>query len=141
MLIPKKVKHRKWQKGRSRKRQVETRGLTLSYGDYGLKALEAARLSSRQLEAARRAITNFIKREGKLWTRIFPDKPVTKRPPEVTMGGGKGSVDHYVFPIRPGRIIFELQATTPEIAREALRRAGYKLPFKTKIVSKTGEQG
>ncbi len=137
MLIPKKIKHRKWQKGRSRKRKIETRGLALSYGEYGLKALEVSRISSRQLEAARRTITNFIKREGKLWTRIFPDKPVTKRPPEVTMGGGKGSVDHYVFPVRPGRIIFELQAATPEIAREALRRAGYKLPFKTKIVSKS----
>jgi large subunit ribosomal protein L16 len=139
MLIPKKVKHRKWQKGRSRKRQVETRGLTLSYGEYGLKAIEAGRLSSRQLEAARRAITNFIKREGKLWLRVFPDKPVTKRPPEVTMGGGKGSVDHYVFPVRPGRIIFELQTAKAEVAKEALKRAGYKLPFKTKVVSRVGE--
>src|SRR3990167_9095119 len=108
MLIPKKVKHRKWQKGRSRKRNVETRGLELSFGQYGLKALEAARLNSRQIEAARRTITGYIKREGRLWIRVFPDKPITKRPPETTMGGGKGSVDHYVFPVRPGRVIFEL---------------------------------
>lgn len=139
MLIPKKVKYRKWQKGRSRKRQVETRGLTVSYGKYGLKAAESGRINSRQLEAARRTITNFIKREGKLWIRVFPDKPVTKRPPEVTMGGGKGSVDHYVFPVRPGRIIFELEAGSPEIAKEALRLAGHKLPFKTKIVGKSDE--
>ena len=96
MLFPKKVKHRKWQKGRSKSRTVETRGLTLSYGEYGLKALEAGRLNSRQIESARRTITNFIKREGRVWIRVFPDKPVTKRPPEVTMGGGKGSVDHFV---------------------------------------------
>ncbi|MEK7212071.1 MAG: 50S ribosomal protein L16 [Patescibacteria group bacterium] len=136
MLIPKKVKHRKWQKGRSRKRQIETRGLELNYGQFGLKAMEGARLNSRQIEAARRTITNFIKREGRLWIRIFPDKPVTKRPPETTMGGGKGSVDHYVFVVRPGRIIFEMDAAKPEIAQEALRLAAYKLPFRTKIVSR-----
>ncbi len=96
MLIPKKVKHRKWQKGRSLTRKVETRGLSLSYGQFGLKAVEGARLNSRQIEAARKTITNFIKREGRLWIRVFPDKPITKRPPETTMGGGKGSVDHYV---------------------------------------------
>ena len=137
MLIPKKVKHRKWQKGRSRKRNVETRGLELSFGQYGLKALEAARLNSRQIEAARRTITGYIKREGRLWIRVFPDKPITKRPPETTMGGGKGSVDHYVFPVRPGRVIFKLDTSSPEIAREALRRAAYKLPFKTRVISKT----
>ncbi len=136
MLIPKKVKHRKWQKGRSLGRQVETRGLTLSYGEYGLKALESAQMTSRQIESARRTITNFIKREVRLWIRIFPDKPVTKRPPEVTMGGGKGSVDHYVFQVRPGRILFELDAPDAEIAKEALRLAGYKLPVKTKIITK-----
>ena len=136
MLIPKKVKHRKWQKGRSLGRTVETRGLTLSYGEYGLKSLESARLTSHQIEAARRTITNFIKREGRLWIRVFPDKPVTKRPPEVTMGGGKGSVDHYVFEVRPGRIIFELEAADANAAKEALRLAGYKLPVKTKIISK-----
>ena len=139
MLIPKKVKHRKWQKGRSKKRQVETRGLVLSYGPYGLKALTAGRLNSRQIEAARRTITNFIKREGRLWIRVFPDKPVTLRPPETTMGGGKGSVDHYVFVVRPGRIIFEIQAASEEIARKALHLAGYKLPFKTKVIGKSDE--
>ncbi len=136
MLLPKKVKHRKWHKGRSLSRQVETRGLTLSFGEYGLKATEASRINSRQIEAARRAITNFIKREGRLWIRVFPDKPITKRPPEVTMGGGKGSVDHYVFQVKPGRIIFELQVGNPETAKEALRLASHKLPFKTRIIQK-----
>ena len=136
MLVPKKVKHRKWQKGRSLKRTVETRGLSVSYGTYGLKSMESAWLNSRQTEAARKTITNFMKRKGKLWIRVFPDKPITKRPPEVTMGGGKGSVDHYVVPIRPGRILFEVDGVTPEIAREALRLAGYKLPVKSKIVEK-----
>ena len=136
MLLPKKVKHRKWHKGRSRKRTVETRGLSVSYGEMGLKALEAAWLNSRQIEAASRTITNYMKREGRLWIRVFPDKPVTARPPELTMGGGKGSVDHYVFPVRPGRIIFEMDGSTPEKMKEALKRAGHKLPFKSKVVSK-----
>ncbi len=136
MLIPKKVKHRKWQKGRSRNRQVETRGLELSYGQYGLKATEASRLNSRQIEAARRTITNFLKREGRLWIRIFPDKPITKQAPEKTLGGGKGSVDHYVFEVRPGRVIFELDAPNPVAAKEALRLAAYKLPFKSRIISR-----
>lgn len=136
MLIPKKVKHRKWQKGRSRKRQIDTRGTSLSYGQVGLKALSPAWLNSRQIEAARRAITNFLKREGRLWIRVFPDKPVTLRPPEVTMGGGKGSVDHYVFPVRSGRIIFEVDGAAPEKMKQALTRASHKLPFKAKIVTR-----
>lgn len=136
MLVPKKVKHRKWQKGRSKKRKVETRGLTLSFGTFGLKALESAWLNSRQIEAGRRTITNFLKREGRLWIRVFPDKPVTARPPEMTLGGGKGSVDRYVFPVRPGRIIFEIDGVSIATAKEALRRAGHKLPFKVKFVSK-----
>jgi large subunit ribosomal protein L16 len=136
MLIPKKVKHRKWQKGRRLGRKVETRGLTVAYGSWGLKALEGARLDSRQIESARRTITNFIKREGKLWIRIFPDKPVTKRPPEVTMGGGKGAVDHYIFQVRPGRVLFEMDGVKPEVAKEALRLAGFKLPVKTRVISK-----
>ena len=139
MLIPKKVKHRKWQKGRSKNRAVETRGLVLSYGQFGLKALEGGRLNSRQIESARRTITHHIKREGRLWIRVFPDKPVTKRPPEVTMGGGKGTVDHYVFVVRPGRVLFEMDAATPEIAKEALRLAGHKLPFKTRILIRENE--
>ncbi len=136
MLIPKKVKHRKWQKGRSRKRLTETRGVELNYGTFGLKAVEPAWLDSRQIESARRAVTNFLKREGRLWIRVFPDKPVTQRPPETTMGGGKGSVDHYVFPVRPGRIILELDGVSQETAKEALRRAAHKLPFKSRVVEK-----
>ncbi|MBI3589151.1 MAG: 50S ribosomal protein L16 [Candidatus Liptonbacteria bacterium] len=136
MLIPKKVKHRKWQKGHSKGRAVETRGLHLSYGQYGLKALGSSWLNSRQIEAGRRVITNFIKRQGRLWIRVFPDKPITKRPPESTLGGGKGSVDHYVFPVKPGRIIYELDGVSKEIALRALKLAGYKMPFKTKVIVK-----
>lgn len=136
MLIPKKVKHRKWHKGRSRSRKVETRGLDISYGSFGLKAMGSAWITSNQIEAARKAMTNLLKREGRLWIRIFPDKPVTARPPELTMGGGKGSVDRYVFPVRPGRIIFELDGISEEKARQAFRVAGFKLPFKTKVVVK-----
>lgn len=133
MLVPKKVKHRKWQKGRSRKREVETRGTTLAFGAYGLKADGSAWITSRQIEAARKAMTRYVQRGGKIWIRIFPDKPVTKRPPEVTMGGGKGAPDHYVFPVRPGRILFEMDGVARDIAQEALRRAGAKLPMKTKF--------
>jgi large subunit ribosomal protein L16 len=136
MLVPKKVKHRKWHKGRSRNRLVETRGTQLNFGQFGLKAVSASWLNSRQIEAARKAITNSVKREGRLWIRVFPDKPVTKRPPETTLGGGKGSVDHYVFPVRPGRVIFEMDGVSLEKAKVALRLAGHKLPFKTTIVSK-----
>lgn len=132
MLQPKKVKHRKWFKGRSR--GIETRGTDLAFGSYGLKAEEARWLTSRQIEAARRAITHHIQRGGKVWIRVFPDKPVTKKPPEVTLGGGKGSVDHYVFPVRPGRVLFEMDGVTPEIASAALRRAAAKLPIKTRII-------
>ena len=136
MLVPKKVKHRKWQKGRSKGRTVETRGLTLSYGQFGLKATECAWLNSRQIEAGRRTITNFLKREGRLWIRVFPDKPVTMRPPEMTLGGGKGSVDRYVFPVRPGIIIFEIDGVSRITAEAALKRAVYKMPFKSKFVSR-----
>ncbi len=136
MLLPKKVKHRKWHKGRNKKRQVETRGLNVSYGEYGLKALESAHLNSRQIEAARKTITNYMKRRGRLFIRIFPDKPITKRPPETTLGGGKGSVDHYVAVIRPGRVIFEMDGVDLITAKEAFRLAGFKLPFKSKFVTK-----
>lgn len=136
MLTPKKVKHRKWQKGRSKGRTVETRGIHLNYGQFGIKAMESVWLTSKQIEAARRAITGHVKREGKLWIRVFPDKPITKRPPETTMGGGKGSVEYYVFPVRPGRIIFELDGVSKEIATRAFQLAGYKLPFKTKMVTR-----
>lgn len=136
MLIPKKVKHRKWQKGRSPKRKVETRGISLSFGSFGLQALENAWINSRQIEAARKALTHFTKKGGRVWIRIFPDKPVTKRPPETTMGGGKGGVEYYVFPVRVGRILFEIDGLAREIAEQALKRAGHKLPVKTRIVSK-----
>jgi large subunit ribosomal protein L16 len=136
MLIPKKVKHRKWMKGRSKNRKVEVRGTTLAYGTYGLKATSSAWINSRQIEAARRTITNHVKRAGKVFIRIFPDKPITERPPEVTMGGGKGSVDHYVFPVRPGRILFEMDGVTEQMAREALRLAGFKVPVRTRFVKK-----
>lgn len=136
MLLPKKVKHRKWQKGRSKKRTVETRGTGVAFGSFGLQSLESSWINSRQIEAARKAITFFTRKGGKMWIRIFPDKPVTKKPPEVTLGGGKGAVDHYVFPVKPGRMLFEIDGVKGETAREALRRAGHKLPVKTRIVEK-----
>ncbi|OIO49759.1 MAG: 50S ribosomal protein L16 [Parcubacteria group bacterium CG1_02_42_13] len=136
MLIPKKVKHRKWHKGRNKKRVKETRGTSIAYGTFGLKSTESAWVTSRQIEAARRTVSNFTKRGGKFWIRIFPDKPITKRPPEVTMGGGKGAVDHYVFPVKPGRILFEIDGINEETARKALILAGHKLPVKTKVVKK-----
>lgn len=136
MLIPKKVKHRKWQKGRSLKRTAETRGTELSFGSYGLQALEPVWITSNQIESARRTLSNFMKREGKIWIRIFPDKPITKKPPEVTMGAGKGAVDHYVCPVKPGRIIFEMDGVSENIAKEAFRLAGHKLPTKTKMIKK-----
>lgn len=134
MLQPKKVKHRKWFKGRSR--GIETRGANLTYGSFGLKAEEARWLTARQIEAARRSITHHIQRGGKVWIRIFPDKPVTKKPPEVTLGGGKGAVDHYVFPVRPGRVLFEMDGVSEKVAFEALRLAAHKLPMKTRFIKK-----
>ena len=137
MLMPKKVKHRKWHKGRSRGRDKETRGTTVAYGSFGIQALDSAWLSAKQIEAGRRAITRTLKREGMVWIRVFPDKPVTQKAAEVGMGKGKGAVDHYVFPVRPGRIIFEVGGgITEEHAREALRSAGHKMPFRTRVVGK-----
>ena len=106
------------------------------FGSFGLQSLENDWINSRQIEACRKTIVHFTKRGGKLWIRIFPDKPITKRPPEVTMGGGKGSVDHYVFPVKSGRILFEMDGVSEEIAKEALKRAGAKLPVKTRIILK-----
>ncbi|MGC9046891.1 MAG: 50S ribosomal protein L16 [Minisyncoccia bacterium] len=134
MLQPKKQKFRKQQKGRSRKRLKETRGTTLSFGSFGLQSQEAAWITAQQIEAARKAISHSLQREGKMWIRIFPDKPVTKLPPEVTLGGGKGEVDHYVCPVKPGRILFEVDGVDKKIAIKALKMAGYKLPVKTKII-------
>ncbi|MEK7512776.1 MAG: 50S ribosomal protein L16 [Patescibacteria group bacterium] len=136
MLQPKKQKFRKQQKGRSRKRTVETRGLTVSYGRYGLQSLESSWITANQIEAARKAITHTMKREGRVWIRIFPDKPITKLPPEVTLGGGKGEVDHYVCPVKPGRILFEIDGVDDTIAHEAFRKAGHKLPVKTRLITR-----
>jgi len=134
ILMPKKVKHRKWRKGVSK--GVETRATELSFGSYGLKSLGTKWITSRQIEAARRTIIRYLRKGGKLWIRIFPAKPVTKKGTEVPMGGGKGSVDHYVFPIKPGRIIFELEGIPEEKAKEAFRKAADKLPVKTKFVKR-----
>ena len=136
MLTPKKVKHRKWHKGRRRFSGIETRGISLAFGAYGLKSQGRAWLTARQIEAARRAMTHYIARGGKIWIRIFPDKPITKKGAETPMGGGKGSVDHYVAPIKPGRILFEMDGVSRELAEEAMRRASHKLPIKTKFVEK-----
>jgi len=134
IMMPKKVKHRKWRK-RSPK-GIENRSTELAFGSYGLKSMGTKWITSRQIEAARRAIIRYLRKGGKLWIRIFPDKPVTKKGTEVPMGGGKGSVDHYVFPIRPGRIIFELDGIPEEKAREAFRKATDKLPVKTKFIKR-----
>jgi len=135
--MPKKVKHRKWHKGRGRNRaSVETRATEVNFGSYGLKAMETKWLTARQLEAARRFIIRYMKKGGKLWIRVFPDKPVTAKGSEVGMGSGKGAVDHYVYPIKPGRMIFELDGLKEDISKEALEEAGRKLPIKTKFVKK-----
>ncbi len=134
MLFPKQIKHRKWRKGRSK--GLESRGTELVFGSYGLKSLGTRWISSRQIEAARRAILRYFKKGGKLWIRIFPQKPVTRKGTEVPMGGGKGSVEFYVFPIKPGRIIFELDGIKEDLAREALSKAADKLPIKTKFIKR-----
>jgi len=135
MLMPKKVKHRKWRKGIVRA-AIESRGTELAFGSFGLMAMEAKWISARQIEAARRAVIRYLKKGGKFWIRIFPDKPVTKKGTEVPMGGGKGGVDHYAFPIRPGRIIFELEGVKEDVAREAFGTAADKLPIKTKFIKR-----
>lgn len=132
ILMPRKVKHRKWRKGRSKGKS--SRGTEIAFGSFGLKSLETRWISARQIEASRRAIIRYLKRGGKLWIRIFPAKPVTRKGTEIPMGGGKGSIDHYVFPIKPGRIIFEIEGVKEEVAKEAFRRAADKLPIKTKFV-------
>lgn len=135
--MPKKVKHRKWHKGRGRSRvSIETRATELNFGSFGLKALGTKWITARQLESARRHIIRYMKKGGKLWIRIFPDKPVTFKGAEVGMGKGKGAVDHYVYPIKPGRMIFEIDGLKEEIAKEALEGAGRKMPIKTKFVKR-----
>lgn len=136
MLAPKKVKFRKMQKGR--RRGLAYRGSSISFGDYGLIALETGWITSRQIESARVAITRQMKRSGKLWIRIFPDKPITAKPAETRMGKGKGAPEYWVAVVKPGRIMFEFEGVNLEIAKEAARLAGHKLPIKTKIVIREG---
>lgn len=132
MLMPKRVKYRKMQRGRLRGKAQ--RGSQIAFGTYGLQAVESHYVTSRQIEAARRAIVRYVRRGGKVWIRIFPDKPVTMRAAETRMGSGKGNVDHYVAPVRPGRIMFEMAGVSEDVAREAFRLAAHKLPMKTQFV-------
>ena len=132
MLLPKKTKYRKAMKGRNN--GLASRGTNIDFGQFALKSEEAERITSRQIEAARRAMTRYVKRGGKIWIRIFPDTPITKKPAEVRMGSGKGSVDHYAAKVRPGRILFEMDGVSEEVAKEAMRLAAMKLPVKTKFL-------
>jgi large subunit ribosomal protein L16 len=136
MLQPKRAKYRKQFRGRMKGKA--TRGTTVVFGDYGLQALEPAWVTARQIEAARRAIVRHVRRRGKYWIRIFPDKPVTAKPAETRMGKGKGAVDHYVAVVKPGRIMFELGGVTEELAREAMRLASHKLPVKCQFIMREG---
>jgi large subunit ribosomal protein L16 len=138
MLMPKKVKHRKHQRGRMRGKAY--RGASLSFGEYGLQALQPCWITARQVEAGRIAISRYIKRKGKLWVRTFPWKPVTKKPTEVRMGKGKGDPEYWVDVIRPGRILYEIEGVPEEIAKEAMRLAAFKLPIRTRFVSRTGRE-
>jgi large subunit ribosomal protein L16 len=134
MLQPKRTKYRKQQKGRNK--GVTHKGATVAFGSFGLKSLENARITNRQIEAARIAMTRYMKREGKVWIRIFPDKPITAKPQEVRMGKGKGALDHYVALVQSGRIMFEIDGVSKEVAAEALRLAAQKLPVLTKVVTR-----
>jgi large subunit ribosomal protein L16 len=135
MLQPKRTKFRKVQKGRNRGKAW--RGSELAFGDYGLQTLEPGRLNAREIEAGRIAMTRHAKRGGKVWIRIFPDKPMTKRPPETRMGKGKGNPEFWVAVVRPGRILFEMEGVTPDVARQALRLAAHKLSVKTRIIGRS----
>jgi large subunit ribosomal protein L16 len=137
MLMPKRVKHRKVQKGR--RRGLAHRGSQLAFGEYGLKSLGAAWITNRQIEAARVAITRHVKRGGKLWINIFPDKPLTKKPAETRMGKGKGAPEYWVAVVKPGRIMFEIEGVSEQLAREAMRLASHKLPIKTSFVVRKAE--
>ena len=134
MLLPKRVKYRRVHRGRLKGKA--TRGNTVTYGDFGLQALEPAWITSNQIEAARVAMTRYTKRGGKVWIKIFPDKPITEKPAETRMGSGKGSPEYWVAVVKPGRVMFEIAGVSEEVAREALRLARHKLPIKTKIVAK-----
>ena len=140
MLFPKKVKHRKWQTQRlsqMRLNRPDTRGTTVAFGSYGLKALTSARLTSNQIEAARKVLTRATAKAGKFWIRVFPDRPVTAKPAEVGMGSGKGDPKHYVFQVRPGRILFEMDGVPETVARAHMIQAGTKLPMKTTIITRS----
>jgi large subunit ribosomal protein L16 len=139
MLMPKKVKHRKQMKGRMT--GLANRGAEISFGQYGLKCLEPAWITDRQIEAARIAMTRHIKRGGKIWIRMFPDKPITKKPAETRMGKGKGAPEYWVAVVKPGRILYEIEGVTEEVAREAMRLAAQKLPIKTRFVSRAEQEG
>lgn len=134
MLMPKRVKYRRVHRGRMTGKA--TRGNTLTYGDFGLQALEPCWMTSNQIEAARRAMTRYIKRGGNIWIKVFPDKPVTEKPAEVRMGSGKGSPEYWVAVVKPGRVLFEMSGVSEEIAREAMRLAAHKLPIKTKFIAR-----
>ncbi len=139
MLFPKKVKHRKWQTGRkseAKRATPDTRGVTVAFGSFGLKATKQARVKSNQIEAARRVISRTLGKTGKIWVRIFPDKPVTKKAAEVPMGKGKGDPEYFMFEAHPGRILFEVDGVSEAVAREALRKASAKLPLTAKVVSR-----
>jgi len=136
MLMPKKLKHRKWHKGRKRNQGVASRCTYVSFGSFGLKSLEHGWVTGRQIEAARRAMSHYIKRGGKIWIRIFPAKPVTKKGAEVPMGGGKGAPDQYVAVVKPGTVLFEMEGVAIDKAKEAMRLAGFKMPVKSKFVTK-----
>ena len=138
-LMPKRTKYRKMMKGRNRGKA--TRGNTVTYGEFGLEAVEAGWITSNQIEAARIAMTRFIKRGGNVWIKIFPDKPITKKPAETRMGSGKGSLEYWVAPVKPGRIMFEMAGVSEEIAREAFRLAAHKLPVKTKFIVADKNEG
>ncbi len=134
MLMPKRVKYRRVHRGRMKGNA--TRGNNIIYGEYGLQALEPAWITSNQIEAARRAMTRYVKRGGNIWVKIFPDKPVTEKPAETRMGSGKGSPEYWVAVVKPGRILFEMGGVSEEVAREAMRLAAHKLPIKTKFVAR-----
>jgi large subunit ribosomal protein L16 len=138
MLMPKKVKFRKQQRGRMKGKAW--RGSSLEFGDFGLKTLEAAWITDRQIEAGRIAMTRFVKRGGKVWIRIFPDKPVTKKPAETRMGKGKGAPEYWVAPVKPGRVLYEMEGVSEEVAKEAMRLAAQKLPVRTRFVARLEER-
>ena len=139
MLMPKRLKFRKFQRGRMK--GAAQSGASLAFGEFGLQAQEPCHMTARQIEAARRAVVHHLKRGGKVWIRVFPDKPITKKPAEVRMGSGKGAPDHWVAVVRPGRMLFEISGVQLILAKEAMRLAAYKLPIRTKFVVREGDAG